>query len=85
MRLRNSRPHKKQKTRPPSGDSNIPEEQSDGLIEEATDIDPTPEECAPEPESNSALAEHSIVADQVIPAEGAAQPPAAPAIKEEEG
>ena len=57
---------------PPSGDSNIPGEQSDAIVEEATGIDPVPEQPNPEPESSSDSAEHCIVANQATPAEGAA-------------
>ena len=71
-RTHNTRSRKRQKTNPPSGDSNIPGEQSDAIVEEATGIDPVPEQPNPEPESSSDSAEHCIVANQATPAEGAA-------------
>ena len=39
-RTHNTRSRKRQKTNPPSGDSNIPGEQPDAIVEEATGIDP---------------------------------------------
>ena len=52
-RTHNTRSRKRQKTNPPSGDSNIPGEQPDAIVEEATGIDPVPEQPNPEPESSS--------------------------------
>ena len=47
-RTHNTRSRKRQKTNPPSGDSNIPGEQPDAIVEEATGIDPVPEQPNPE-------------------------------------